>query len=111
MVDTYPVTGLDAALPHRLHHAALLVLHIPHPVRLSRRYKEMGCPALHVPVQFLVFVDAPFGWQVDRARSAVLEAVFAVDGWVDLREELAGGGGGELVFVELGEGVGRGGGG
>ena len=46
----YPVRRRHLTLPHRLHHAPLLILHIPYPVRLARRDQHVRRPPLHHPV-------------------------------------------------------------
>ena len=107
--NTYPVRRLPLPPSHRLHHAALLVLHVPHPVRLSRRDEHVRRPALHHPVQLLLLVDAELGRVVHRAGGAVERAVRAVDRRVDLGEEGARGSGREAMLVGGGdEGGGRG---
>lgn len=47
----------------------------------------MCVPSPNVPVYFVILFDAEFGGVFDRAGLAVVQAVFAVDGWVGWGEE------------------------
>lgn len=48
--STYPVGRLNLALGNGLHDAPLLVGHVTHPVRLTRRDEQVRGKAIDVPV-------------------------------------------------------------
>lgn len=71
----------------RLHHAALLVGDVAHPVALARRHQHMRRPALDVPIELVALLDLEALGVLHRAAVAVAQAVLAVDLGLDPREE------------------------
>lgn len=85
--ETYPV-GRLMRLVYSLHHTALLISHIAHPVRLAGADEQMRAPALDLPVEHILGVDLEAARVLDGAAVAVVQALVAVDGGIRLVEEL-----------------------
>jgi hypothetical protein len=86
----YPVAWLFGLLDG-LHHAALLVGDIVHPVGLARGDQYVSAPRLDTPVNVVLLLDFEALGIVCWAAVTVPQAVLAVHLWVDLWEELADG--------------------
>lgn len=72
---------------NRLHHTALLVRDISHPIRLPRRNEQMRRPPIHMSIELVLGIDIELGRIAHGARGAVLITILAVDRGVDFREE------------------------
>jgi hypothetical protein len=83
---TYPIARLESPLLDRLHHAALLVRNIPHPVCLPGRDEQMRRPPVDVSVEFIFVVHVEPGGVLHRTRRTVVEAFLSINSRVDLGE-------------------------
>ncbi len=77
--DAHPITRLNLAVPHSLHHAPLLIANIFHPIRLTRGDDHVRRPAVDMPIELFLFINLEAFWVLDLAGRAVVSAIFAVD--------------------------------
>lgn len=87
-LTTYPITWFHRALPKRLHHTALLILHISHPIRFPRRHQHMCTPALHKSIQPIILIDLEALWIFHLTAFAIVGTIIPINFWIDFWEKL-----------------------